>query len=70
MSMAHEHIGRPLALIGDVAGIGIIAGSWMGYLPDIAALFAALYYIAQFYESKLGRKLGVWISGHKSPPTP
>lgn len=57
----HEHIGRPMALMLDVAGLGVIAGTYAGYLPDIAAGFAAVWYITQIWDSKLGRKIGHYI---------
>ncbi len=57
----HQHIGRPLALAIDATGVAVIAGTLAGYIPDIAALFAAAWYATQIWESKLGRRIGHWI---------
>lgn len=53
-----EHIGRPAAMILDFAGLVAIGGNYLGYLPDIASGLAALWYITQIWDSKLGRKIG------------
>lgn len=32
-----------------VAGIGVV-GTWLGYLPEIAAGFAIIWYLVRFYD--------------------
>jgi hypothetical protein len=55
----HEHLGRPLAVVTDVVGVGVWGMSFLGYLPETVATLASfavfLWYMAQFLESKTGR---------------
>lgn len=59
-----EHMGggKPTAVIIDIAGVGIIGSVWLGYLSEAATIIAttivSAHYIAEFYESKLGRLIG------------
>ncbi len=44
---APDHSMRTLLVIGDVVGPFVIAGAWMGYVSEIAAVVALLYYVIQ-----------------------
>lgn len=56
-----DHLNRHFAAAMDVAGIWVIAGSWFGYLPNVAAAFAILWYAVQVWESETGKKVRVWL---------
>ena len=48
---------HPLMIAGDVFSLAAIAASWAGYLPDIAAAIAAVWYIIHIWEWWHGRKV-------------
>lgn len=61
-----SHLGRPLAILGDIASVSIIGGAIAGYLPAIASLLAIAWYAVQLWESRTGRELREWLKrrGH------
>ena len=46
---------HPLATIGDVLSLGALAGAYLGYLPDIAAGIAAIWYLIHIIEWLRGK---------------
>lgn len=63
MSVLHENLARPILVIGDVVSVFAIVGTWMGYLPDLAAGAAFIWYVVQITESQTGRRFKDWVSG-------
>jgi len=57
--MSH-HLPNP-AHVMDVAAITIIVGAWLQVLPALAALFAAVWYGVQIWESDTIRQ---WTGRH------
>jgi len=54
-------------LVGDVAAGSAVIGSLAGYLPEIAAGMAIIYYLFQFYRWL--RSVDNW-RGSDDPPGP
>ncbi len=49
------------AYILDTTAAVTVLGTWMGYLPTLAALLAILWYLVQLLESQTVKKLWAWI---------
>ena len=45
-----DHASIPLNLTGDIISGVAVAGTLMGYLPDIAAVAAMLWYAIQIFD--------------------
>lgn len=52
-----HYLGRPLVVVADLAGVGVIGGALAGYLPALASVFAIAWYMLQIWESKTGRQM-------------
>ena len=71
MSISDHIVAHPIAVVGDVVAALAVGGSFMGYLPDIAAGFGAFWYLVQFFESETGRRFVRWINSFRNrPPHP
>ncbi len=46
------HFPHPVSLAGDVLGAGAIVGTFLGYLPLVAAFLALIWYVIQIWESR------------------
>lgn len=66
---------KPLAAVGDVVAPVLIAGSWLGYLSEIAAVIAIIWYILQFVLAipdliKIWVKFSTWLKKKGDAPPP
>ena len=59
--MSEQPIINHAAAVADLLSAAAVVGSLMGYLPDIAAGAALLWYIAQIYDSNLGRRVARFL---------
>jgi hypothetical protein len=59
--VSEQPIVNHAAAVADMISAAAVVGSLMGYLPDIAAGAALVWYIAQIYDSNLGRRFGRFL---------
>ena len=60
--MSDQFAPHPIAVItGDVISAFAVGGTLMGYLPDIAALAALVWYSVEIYESKTAARFTNWV---------
>lgn len=44
-------------LVGELASVGALLGTLMGFLPSIATLFAVIWYSVLLYDRLIARRL-------------
>lgn len=50
--MLIEHTySEPAKAVGDAAGLGIVIGSFMDYLPSVATALSAIWFLLRIVES-------------------
>ena len=52
-----ENFPHPDRLVGDTVSLAAIVGTFLGYLPAIASLGAAVWYAIQIWESDTVQRL-------------
>jgi chromate transport protein ChrA len=50
-----------LKATGDTMAVGAIIGTFLGWLPSIAAILSILWFIVQLYESQTGQRIFTWL---------
>lgn len=60
--MADSHFTSPIGVLGDVASIGLIAGTFLGYMGPLAALAGLIWYLICIWES---RTLQHWLNNRR-----
>lgn len=48
--MTTNYLDEPAKAVGDVTGIAITAGAFVGMLPDIAAFLSVVWLVIRIYE--------------------
>ncbi len=61
MSTVDQHL-KAVNAAADVISAGAIVGTFLGYLPPLAALAAIVWYAIQVWESKT---VQAWVRLHK-----
>lgn len=52
---------HPLAKVGDTVAAGTIVGTFLGWLPTIAAVLSCIWFAIQISESATFKRFVVWV---------
>ena len=63
----HMDHNDPIVRAADVVAAGTVISTCLNWLPDVAALFAIVWYIFCIVDSPSGQKIIHWLRGHDEP---